>query len=153
MSKWFKTTIISLCTAMLVVFFGCSLAMDAVSPCPIDPKAAEYSGQPLKKQPLPFTTVWDAKRIDSHLDYRHKLNQIALVRTMEDDNSEYGFLKDAHMSNLQAGAEFQQVVFSPSGALGALIPGLSCLGIGAYCIKRPQEKELEKKLNGNNVAV
>lgn len=150
MNRYFKTIIVTLSTLILVVFFGCSMMADVFTPCPIQPAAGEYANEPLLDF-MPFTTLYDAKRIDAKLDYQHDLNQITFARLSEDDNSKYGFVKDVHITNMQSGLEFQQVVYSPTGPIGALIPTLTAGTLGALLISKPADKRRIKELetNGN----
>lgn len=145
MNKYIKTIIILLSATILIAFFGCSIAMDALTPCPIQPQAAAYADEPITDFLL-ISTVWDAKRIDAKMDYVHESNQINFARLMEDDNNEYEYLKDIHVSNIQSALQLQESVFSPTSPVGALIPGLSGLGLGAYLISKPEDRKKIKKL-------
>lgn len=137
--------IILLSATILVAFFGCSIAMDALTPCPIQPAAGIYTGESITDF-LPFSTLHDARRIDTKMDYVHESNQISFARLMEDDVNEYEFLKDIHTFNIQSALQFQETVFSPTSPIGALIPGLGGLGLGAYLISKPEDRKKIKKL-------
>lgn len=122
----------------LVTILGCSLFQNGITPCYINEDCANYADEPLKEA-LPYTTILDAKRIDYKMDYVYSLEQL-----------EYSYLKDNLAYHLANAERFKQTIFSPEGPIGLLISGLSFGTLGALLIKRPQEKELERKLNGIN---
>lgn len=130
----------------LILMFGCSLFQNAITPCYIEEDAAIYAAEPLTEL-LPYTSLLDAERIDSKVDYKHQLNQVDLNRLMEDDDMKYDFLKDRSTIHITAAKEFKQTMFSPEGPVGLLLPTLFGGVLGGLLIKRPQEKELERKLN------
>lgn len=136
---------------LLVTILGCAAFQDAIVPCYIDPVAIEYANANVPEF-LPWTTLWDARKVDEKLDFMHELNQIACARLMEDDNMNWAFLKNTHAVHIQNAEQLKGTVFSPEGPLGLLLPALSGLGIGAFLIPDPKQrnkiKELEGKLNG-----
>jgi hypothetical protein len=146
MSKLIKIVIVTMSATILVAFLGCSIAMDAITPCPIQPDAAEYADEPLMDF-LPFSTLHDAKRIRAKMNYVHETNQKMFARLAEDDVDEYGFLNDIHTSNIEGALAFQETVFSTNGlGLGAIIPGLGGLGLGWLGISKPDDKRKIAKL-------
>jgi len=128
---------------------GCSMFQDAVTPTYIEPDAIKYTGE-LATSFMPYTTLWDAERINDRLDYTHDVKQTMYSRLSEDDVKKYNFLKDKGTLHIQGAKEFQKIVFSPEGPIGLLLPALFGTTIGAMFIKRPRERELEKQLNGGS---
>lgn len=146
MSKTFKTIIVTVTSAILVLFVGCSAMMDGVTPAYIDKNAAEYAKVDDVTEFLPYTTLWDAKKVENNLNYYHQLNQIELARLLEDDTVEYNFLKDITAQHIQSAIELQNTLFDPSGPIGLLFPALFGGTLGALLIKRPGDKS-PKELN------
>lgn len=142
--KWLKSFAVTVSAFGLIVLIGCSAVMDAVTPCYIEPDAGIYAEQDLVSW-LPFTTLFDAERVDTKVDLTHQLNQLDLLRLIEDDNIRYGFLKDAAIAHIQGAREFQKTVFSPEGPIGLL--GTTIMGgtLGALLINTPKKKENEKQ--------
>jgi outer membrane lipoprotein SlyB len=154
MSTKQRRTIITSCVSVLLVFLGCASIQDAVTPCYVAKEAKEYSD--VNKPELFFWSLWDAQKVKAKLDFRHEAKQIGYVRMIADDNLEYGFIANAHNINIESAKQLQQSIFSPSGAIGLLIPAASALGIGIM-IKRPGDKTptevAEIIKNGNNKTV
>jgi hypothetical protein len=153
MSKWLNRSIITLCGVLLVGFLGCSAMQDAIIPCYINPEAVEYADEePISF--LPYTSLWDAERIALGMEHSHFLNQRNLVRLMEDDDTKHSFLSEQHASYMKSAREFRDIVFDPSGPVGAMIPLLLGGTFGALAIKRPGDKSKkqieEEKKNGNS---
>lgn len=139
MSKKIQTIIVSVSVLGLAVFLGCAAVQDAIIPCYIFPATLDYA-QAEPTTFLPFTTLFDAKRVEMQLDYRHQLNQIK-------DKLHYGFLKSVGKVHILAAEELQMALFSPTGPIGMAIPAIFGTSIGALLIKRPgdkSKKELEK---------
>ena len=150
MNKKLETLIVGVIALVLITFFGCSAMQDAITPCHIEPDAIEYS----KEKPtsfVPFTTIWDAERVNYRVDYVHQLTQIACARMAEDDVLKVNFIKDKSTIHLAGAREFQETVFSPTGPVGLLVSGLGFGTLGALLIKRPGDKskkevDLEKSV-------
>lgn len=132
---------------ILVVFFGCSVFQDVVTPCQIDKGAKIYVGEDPNDPPnllpfrLPWDTVLDSKRVYKKMCFLHDMKQQKLNRLKEDDNVLFAFLEDSHLGHFGEAQEFQQTVFSPSGPIGALLPTIFGGTLGALLIPRPGEKK------------
>lgn len=136
MTKWIKRITVTVSALVLIVLFGCSAVMDAVTPCYIEPEAIRYAdANPTSF--MPFTTLWDAHRIDSMMGYKHILNQVEKNRLLEDDDMKYSFLKNVQAVHKQGAQALQETVFSPEGPIGLLFPTLFGGTLGALLIKRP----------------
>ena len=140
--KWTKIIGVTLSALGLVVLFGCAAIMNVATPCFIEEEAAIYADEETTSF-LPFTTLWDAKRIDLRMDYRHQINQIGLARALENDTMQYGFLKGVQTPHIMAAQEFQQAIFTPEGPLGLLLPTLAGGTLGALLIRRPGDTKKE----------
>lgn len=148
--KYLKPFLIILLATIILAIIGCSGFQDALTPCHIDGVAIEYSGQEATSY-MPWTTVWDAKRIRAYLNFNHVQYQNACERLKQDDTLTYAFLLNGVDANIADSVQFQATVFSPTGPLGALLLAGGGLGIGALAIKRPGDKskkqiELEKSV-------
>ncbi len=144
MSKKIKATMVIMSSLTLIILLGCAAVMDLATPCFIEPDAAVYADENITSF-LPFTTLWDAEKVDKKMDYAHQIKQLDYARLMEDDVLKYGFLKNAGTVNMQSAAEFQKVMFTPEGPIGLLIPMLSGGTLGALLIKRPGDKKADEK--------
>lgn len=137
-------------TVILVVMFGCSAFQDGITPAYIEQDAAKYAGLIDITEFLPYTTLWDAKKLDRLMDHVHQTNQMDLARMLEDDNVKYGFLKDATVSHIQSAVAFQDTFFNPTGPIGMLVPALTAGTLGAFLISKPSDKKkIEELKNGN----
>lgn len=137
--RFFKTLLVALVVTLLLGFMGCVGFQDIITPCHIDEATIEYSGQ----QPtsyVPWTTVWDAKRIRGYLNFNHIQYQNACERLKQNDKLTHAFLLDGVDANIADSVQFQATVFSPTGPIGALFLAGGGLGIGALVIKRPGDK-------------
>lgn len=149
--KWLNRLVILITTVFLLCFLGCMMAQDLVTPCYIDPAAAEYAKLPTKSINPLYTTLWDAKRIQLHMDYQHQLIQIDLMRQLQDDDLQVDFIRDAHLTHIEAAEEFQKTMFSADSLPSLLVTGLGFGTLGALTIKRPGDKSAKqiKAENGN----
>ncbi len=118
---------------MLTVMLGCASFQDALTPCYIPPEtliAADTKATTI----MPFTTLFDARRVDFKLDYTYTL------ATMK-----YKYLKGLGEFHMAGAEEFQTMLFSPEGPVGLLLPTIFGGTLGALLIKRPQD------INGKDV--
>ena len=148
--RFFKTLLVTLIVALLLGFMGCIGLQDIATPIHIDEAAIEYSGQEATSY-MPWTTVYDAKRIRAYINYIHVQTQNAYERLKKDDSLTHAFLLDSIDANIADAMEFQATVFRPTGPIGALFLAGGGLGVGALAIKRPGDKskkqlELEKSV-------
>ena len=129
LSKILQTTVITLAALILVVLMGCSMVLDAITPCYIPPQLGEFVDEPMTSF-VPYTTVFDAERM------LRKMNYFA------------GGLK----ISVAGSRELQQNVFNPTGPLGLLMVGGPALALGALGISKPKDKKtIEGLKNGNKV--
>ena len=147
MSKLEKV-LVGLCILLSLAFVTTGCFQDILVPAYIDPVAIEYS-----KEVVPsfiYTNLWDAERVALGLDQQHFLIQRSLARMMEDDDTKYDFLSNAHSYNIASAKELRDNIFSPTSPLGALIPGLSGLGLGWIALSKPSDKKKIVELQNGN---
>ena len=123
----------------LAVMFGCSAFQDVITPTYVDEEAAEWAGIPTKLL-MPYTTLFDAKRVGKAIDFKLTIERIR-----------GGYYKSITNLSILAGEEFKTTMFSPEGPVGLLLPTLFGGTLGAMLIKRPGDKskkeiELEKSV-------
>lgn len=144
-TKVCKVVGITLVSLFFVILLGCSAIMDAVTPAYINPQVAKYADEPLTIF-TPYTSLWDAKRINNKLDYMHLVKQASIKKMAEDDDRAYAFYNDSIDISIAGGEEFKGNVFSPTGPLGVLLAGIPGFTLGWLGLSKPSDK---RKLNGS----
>lgn len=137
--KFLKAFLIVLFVTLLLAVVGGGCIQDLLTPCHIGEAAIEYSGQEATSY-VPWTTVWDAKRIRAYVNYIHVQTQNAYERLKKDDSLTHAFLLDGVDANIADAVELQAMVFNPTSPLGAMLLAGGGLGLGALAIKRPGDK-------------
>jgi hypothetical protein len=137
-----KGLILTICIVGLLALFGCSMVQDIATLCHIDETAVEYS-ETTKTSYLPWTTVYDAKRVLAHINYKHQQLQLAYERMKVDDNLRHAFLTGNLELNIADAVAFQQKVFNPAGPIGLGLTTLFGGTIGALFINTPKKKKEE----------
>ena len=59
----------------LAVMFGCSAFQDVITPTYVSEAAAEWADTTAKLF-MPYTTLWDAKRVGAAIDYKITIERI-----------------------------------------------------------------------------
>ncbi len=123
----------------LAVMFGCSAFQDVITPTYVNEEAAEWADTTAKLF-MPYTTLWDAKRVGMAIDYKITIERF-----------KGGYYKSMTNLSILAGENIKATVFSPDGPIGLLLPTLLGGTLGAMLIKRPGDKskkevELEKSV-------
>ncbi len=137
MKKLLKTTTIMLVGIISLVFIGAGCVQDIITPAFIDQDAAEWANVPTKLF-LPYSTLWDAKRLAGAIDYKLTIERI-----------KGGYYKNITNLSILAGEEFKNTVFAPGGLLSTLMVGGPFLAAGAMFIPRSKDrKEIEELKNG-----
>lgn len=137
MKKLSQTTVVVLAGIIVLVFVGAGCIQDIVSPAYVDRDAAEWAGVPTKLF-LPYSTLWDAKRLAHAIDYKLTIERI-----------KGGYYKSITNLSILAGEEFKSTVFASDGLLSLLMIGGPCLAAGGMFIPRGKDKkEIEKLKNG-----
>ncbi len=120
--------ILAIAIVGLAIFLGCASVQDLMTPAYIPPQSVEYTGaEPTTL--LPFTTLFDLRRIDRKMDF------VYLGKKLE-----YDFLKGVNAVHIMASEELQTAIFSPEGPIGLAFPMLFGGTLGALLIKRPKDR-------------
>lgn len=122
----------------LIVILGCASFQDVITPCFISPAAMEYADANATSI-LPWTTLFDARRIARKMDYVHSWNQLK-------DRIKYDFLRGTTQFHINAAEELQTTLFSPTGPLALLIPTSLAATAGALLFSKPTDKKKIKAL-------
>ena len=140
-----KKMLIALCVFGLTIILGCSSFQDAVTPCYISEESIEYADT----EPtifLPFTTLFDARRIGAKMDFIYYRDQLV-------DKMQYEYLKGVNSFHIGVAEEFQERIFAPEGSIGLLLTTLMGGTLGTVLLSKPEDKkkikDLEGKVNGN----
>ncbi|KKM08284.1 hypothetical protein LCGC14_1725370 [marine sediment metagenome] len=137
----FQTILVSASILGLAIMFGCAAFQDAIVPCYISPDALDYADANATTF-LPWTTLFDARRIDRFMDFRHLWIQA-------EDNLQYNFLKGLNAFHIRGSEELKTILFSPTGPIGLAFPALAGGALGTYLFSKPKDKrkiaELEKE--------
>ena len=137
--------------AALVTVLGCAAWMEGVTPAHIDAAAIEYADTEPTSY-LPYTSLWDARRIKRALDFMHLSEQTRIARDLEDDKMRYRYLDNAMQENIASAEELRNTLFSSTGPVSMLSAALG-LGLGAYLIPRPSDRKRITELeNGETTA-
>ena len=118
----------------LAVMFGCSAVQDVITPTFISEDAAEWAGEPTKLL-MPYTTLYDAKRIGRAIDYKLTIAKI-----------KGGYYKGITNLSILAGEEIKTTLFSPEGPIGLLLPTLFGGVLGGMLFSKPGDKKQIKDL-------
>lgn len=142
MSTKTQNLIATLSVFCLIVVLGCASFQDVLTPCRVSPAAARYADTN-ETSILPWTTLFDAKRILMKLDYVHTKTQLT-------DTLEYEYHKGITRFHEAAGEELKATLFEPTGPIGLLVT--SALGgtAGALLLSKPTDKKKIKELEIKN---
>jgi hypothetical protein len=139
MKKLLQVILVTLVGAISLVFIGAGCVQDAVTPAYVSESAAEWAGVPTKMF-LPYTSLWDAKRVGMAIDYKLTIERI-----------KGGYYKNVTNLSILAGEELKNTVFAPDGLLSLLLIGGPFTALGAYAISKPKDKkEIEALKNGKS---
>ena len=138
-----QKTLTVLMVMCLGVMFGCSALQDVITPTYVSEEAAEWVNT-TPKLFMPYTTLFDAKRVEAAIDFK-----------ITTDKIKGGYYKNITNLGILGGEEIKTTLFSPQGPVGLALPMLfggtigTLLG-GAYR-QRPKDKkrieELEKSVS------
>ena len=94
----------------LAVMFGCSAVQDIITPAVVNQEAAEWADT-TPKSFMPYTTLWDAKRIGSAIDFKITIERIR-----------GGYYRGITNLSIVASEELKTTLFSPDGPVGLSWP-------------------------------
>ena len=130
----------------LLVMLGCATFQAALTPCYVSPAAAEWANTTTNSL-FPWTTLFDAQRVEMKLDYTYAMKQTT-------DTLDYEYHKGITRFHKAAGEELRSTLFDPTGAIGLLLPASLAGTAGAFLVSKPSNlkkiKELEDKNNSKN---
>lgn len=134
-----KQKLLTVLMAMgLAIMFGCSAFQDVITPTYISPEAAAWADT-TPKLFMPYTTLFDAKRVGMAIDYKITIEKF-----------KGGYYKGMTNLSILAGEEIKATVFSPDGPIGLLLPTLFGGTLGAMLISTPNDKKKIKELEIKN---
>ena len=137
MKKLLKTGVIVLIGAVSLVFIGASCIQDAITPTYVDIDAAKWAGVPTKLF-LPYTSLWDAKRLSNAIDYKLTIQRI-----------KGGYYKGITNLSVLAGEELKNTIFATDGLLSLLLIGGPTFAMGSFLVSKPKDKkQIEELKNG-----
>lgn len=137
-----QNLIVTVSVLLLIVLLGCASFQDALTPCWISPAAIDYADANATSI-LPWTTLFDAKRISAKMNFVHSWNQIA-------DRMEYEYLSGIHRFHIAGAEELKTSLFDPTGPLALLIPTSLAATAGALLFSKPSDKKKIKELEIQN---
>lgn len=140
MKKLLQKLMVFVALVLVLAMLGCAAFMDIATPCYIEEDMIAYS----EEEPtsfVPWTTLWDAERIEAKFDFMHLMNQIEWQRQIEDDAMFADFIKNAQTKHTASARELQTTLFTPEGTIGLL--GISSLSmmVGWLGLRRPGDKK------------
>ena len=139
MKKLLQAVVIILAGLISLTFIGAGCVQDAVTPAYVSEDAAEWAGVPTKIF-LPYTSLWDVKRISNAIDYKLTIERI-----------KGGYYKSVTNLSILAGEELKNTVFATDGLLSLLLIGGPTFAAGSYLISKPKDrKEIEVLKNGKS---
>lgn len=142
MSSKTQNLVATVSILLLLVLLGCASFQDALTPCYISPavlKYADANGTSI----LPWTTLFDAKRITTKMDFVHSLRQMS-------DRMRYTYLKGIQQFHIAGAEELKVSLFDPTGPLALIIPTGLAATAGALLFSKPTDKKKIKELEIKN---
>lgn len=127
---------------LLIVILGCASFQAALTPCYISKAAAKYA-KTKTTSIFPWTTLFDAQRVEMNLDYVHTMNQIT-------DTLKYEYHKGITRFHKAAGEELRAALFDPKGSIGTLITSTLGIAVGGLLLSKPKDRKKIKKLEKQN---
>ena len=139
MKKLLQSTAIVIMGIIAVVFIGAGCMQELATPAYINESAAEWAGVPTKLF-MPYTTLWDAKRVGYAIDYKLTIEKI-----------KGGYYKNITDLSILAGNELKNTLFKPDGLISLLMIGGPFLYAGGKFIPRGKDKKIIEALkNGKS---
>ena len=126
----------------LLVMLGCATFQAALTPCYVSPAAAEWANTTTNSL-FPWTTLFDAQRVEMKLDYVYTMKQIT-------DTLDYEYHKGITRFHKAAGEELRSTLFDPTGPIGMLIPASLAGTAGAFLVSKPSDKKKITELIDKN---
>ena len=138
LKRLFRVVIVVLVGSVSLIFIGAGCIQDLVTPAYVDVDAAEWANVSPNLF-LPYSSLWDAKRLANAIDYKLTIERI-----------KGGYYKNITNLSILAGEELKNTVFAPDGLLSLLLIGGPTFAMGSFLISKPKDKkEIEELKNGN----
>ncbi|MBA7655561.1 hypothetical protein ES703_63467 [subsurface metagenome] len=142
MSTKTQNLIATLSIVLLIVLLGCASLQDVVTPCWISQDVLNYADAN-GTSVLPWTTLFDAKRVAAKMDFAHSLRQMS-------DRMKYTYLKGISQFHIAGAEELKVSLFSPTGPLALIVPTGLAATAGALLFSKPTDKKKIKELEIQN---
>lgn len=124
--KWIKKLPMVLVGVLLLALLGCGAMLDAITPCYVPQRNIDYAeAEPTSF--MPFTTLFDAQRVDRLIHWKYQKLQL-----------EYGFIKELSQIHQFAAKELQTKFMMP--AISGLM-SMGALGVGWFGMSKPSDKK------------
>ena len=134
MKKLLKVVVVTLIGAASLIFIGAGCVQDIVTPAYVSENAAEWANVPPKLF-MPYTTLWDARRVAIAIDYKLTIERI-----------KGGYYKNITNLSILAGEELKNTVFAPDGLLSLLMIGGPTFAMGSFLISKPKDRKMIEDL-------
>ena len=139
MKKFGKALLMLVCVAGLAIIFGCASMQSLSIPTHVDQSVIDYADvEPTSY--LPWTTLYDARRIRRGMIYKHDCLQRVYIRLQEDDNAKVTHLLSGLDTNIGEAETMREKLFNPNGSVGMALTALFGGTIGAFFINTPKKK-------------
>lgn len=138
LKRLFRVVIIVLVGSISMIFIGAGCIQDIVTPAYVDTDAAEWANISPNLF-LPYSSLWDAKRLSNAIDYKLTIERI-----------KGGYYKNITNLSILAGEELRNTVFAPDGLLSLLLIGGPFTALGAFAISKPKDKKVIEELKNGN---
>lgn len=126
----------------LIVILGCSAFQDVLTPAWIPQSALVYADAN-GPSVLPWTTLFDARRVRAKMAFVHSWNRIK-------DDIRYEYESGISQFHITGAEQLQAAIFSPTGPIGMLIPASLAGTAGALLFSKPADKKKIKELEVKN---
>jgi len=126
----------------LIVILGCAAFQDVLTPAWIPQSVLDYAdanGPSI----LPWTTLFDARRVRAKMAFVHSWNRIK-------DDIRYEYESGIAQFHIAGAEQLQKSIFSPTGPIGMLIPASLAGTAGALLFSKPADKKKIKELETKN---
>jgi hypothetical protein len=126
-----KTVFVVLCLAVTAAGIGCASFSEWITPAQIDRQAVAYvvgAGVAEPNEFRGYPNLAKAGALAGKVDAAHQVNQLALQQQLQQDELDYGLLRDTVAASLASAQKWEETMF---GEKGLLTMGLGMLGAGS----------------------
>ncbi len=126
---------------LIMVILGCASFQAALTPCYVSPAAAKWANTKTTSL-FPWTTLFDAQRVEMKLDYVYTMKQIT-------DTLDYEYHKGITRFHKAAGEELRAALFDPTGPIGLFVTTTLGVSAGGLLLSKPSDRKKIKELEAN----